>query len=313
MNFALGPAALLAAIERKDAPGPLADLALHLNEVTLAIQDAGERAGAQQMRTRFDHPARTAATADRSAAAPIHERAGGGPSSAWSAPGSMAVRMTRALSRLEGALGRRRRERVTRARAALRRRLHRRARACGRSLAAGRPDRRRRVCLQRHRGPREPRPCVPWAPASRCCAKSRSRPTPARPAQVEAAAASSGRLVMEAMWTLFLPAYVRLAERVDAQRNDGPQHLYADFGYPALRCRGEAPARARAGRRCAPRSRRVPAGARAQAVRSGASPRRNGRASRPTTSTGMRPFFSSMARACNHRSPSPCACCCRTA
>ncbi|HEX2541931.1 MAG TPA: Gfo/Idh/MocA family oxidoreductase [Caldimonas sp.] len=50
--------------------------------------------------------------------------------------------------------------------------------------------------------------------------------------EIEAAAESSGRLVMEAMWTLFLPAYVRLAERVEAEREHGPQHLYADFGYP---------------------------------------------------------------------------------
>ncbi|HEX2541932.1 MAG TPA: Gfo/Idh/MocA family oxidoreductase [Caldimonas sp.] len=56
MNFALGPAAVLAAIARGEPPEPFADLALHLNEVTLAIQNAGAGAGAQAMRTRFDDP-----------------------------------------------------------------------------------------------------------------------------------------------------------------------------------------------------------------------------------------------------------------
>jgi predicted dehydrogenase len=51
MNFALGPAEMLAAI-RDGRPCRLsADLALHLNEVTLAIQNAGETAGAQRMTT----------------------------------------------------------------------------------------------------------------------------------------------------------------------------------------------------------------------------------------------------------------------
>lgn len=51
MNFALGPAEMLAAI-REGRPCRLsADLALHLNEVTLAIQNAGETAGAQRMTT----------------------------------------------------------------------------------------------------------------------------------------------------------------------------------------------------------------------------------------------------------------------
>jgi predicted dehydrogenase len=39
---------------------------------------------------------------------------------------------------------------------------------------------------------------------------------------------------MEAMWTLFLPTYRRFGELVERQRHGGPQHLYADFGYPVL-------------------------------------------------------------------------------
>jgi len=47
MNFALGPAALLKARARGESHVPFADFSLHLNEVTLAIQNAGESAGAQ--------------------------------------------------------------------------------------------------------------------------------------------------------------------------------------------------------------------------------------------------------------------------
>ncbi|MFY0682125.1 MAG: Gfo/Idh/MocA family oxidoreductase [Thalassovita sp.] len=51
MNFALGPAEMLAAIA-EDRPCRLsADFALHLNEVTLAIQNAGEHGGSQTMTT----------------------------------------------------------------------------------------------------------------------------------------------------------------------------------------------------------------------------------------------------------------------
>lgn len=51
MNFALGPAEMLAAL-RENRPCRLsADFALHLNEVTLAIQNAGRSTGAQQMTT----------------------------------------------------------------------------------------------------------------------------------------------------------------------------------------------------------------------------------------------------------------------
>ncbi len=53
MNFALGPAEMLAALETGRKPIFGADFALHLNEVTLAIQDAGEDTGSQKMRTSF--------------------------------------------------------------------------------------------------------------------------------------------------------------------------------------------------------------------------------------------------------------------
>lgn len=52
MNFALGPVEMLAAIAENRACRLSADFALHLNEVTLAIQNAGEAAGAQVMQTR---------------------------------------------------------------------------------------------------------------------------------------------------------------------------------------------------------------------------------------------------------------------
>lgn len=51
MNFALGPVEMLAAIAEGRANRLSADFALHLNEVTLAIQNAGEATGAQAMTT----------------------------------------------------------------------------------------------------------------------------------------------------------------------------------------------------------------------------------------------------------------------
>lgn len=53
MNFALGPAEMLAALNAQRPPQITTDFALHLNEVTLAIQGAGEDAGAQKMTTSF--------------------------------------------------------------------------------------------------------------------------------------------------------------------------------------------------------------------------------------------------------------------
>jgi predicted dehydrogenase len=52
MNFALGPAEMLSAISEGRPCRLPADLALHLNEVTLAIQNAGATTGAQTMQTR---------------------------------------------------------------------------------------------------------------------------------------------------------------------------------------------------------------------------------------------------------------------
>ena len=54
MNFMLGPAEMLEAL-REGRPTRLsADFALHMTEVTLAIQNAGETGGAQAMTTRCD-------------------------------------------------------------------------------------------------------------------------------------------------------------------------------------------------------------------------------------------------------------------
>ncbi|WP_422048283.1 Gfo/Idh/MocA family protein [Shimia sp.] len=54
MNFALGPVEMLDAL-REERPCRLsADFALHLNEVTLAIQNAGADSGSQEMSTRCD-------------------------------------------------------------------------------------------------------------------------------------------------------------------------------------------------------------------------------------------------------------------
>lgn len=52
MNFALGPAEMLTAIREQRPCRMSADFALHLNEVTLAIQTSGNTSGAQQMQTR---------------------------------------------------------------------------------------------------------------------------------------------------------------------------------------------------------------------------------------------------------------------
>ena len=51
MNFALGPVEMLEAIAENRPSRLGGDYALHLNEVTLAIQNAGETTGAQVMQT----------------------------------------------------------------------------------------------------------------------------------------------------------------------------------------------------------------------------------------------------------------------
>jgi predicted dehydrogenase len=53
MNFMLGPAEMLDAIEAGRTPKLGGDWALHLTEVTLALQEAGHTTGAQVMTTRF--------------------------------------------------------------------------------------------------------------------------------------------------------------------------------------------------------------------------------------------------------------------
>lgn len=54
MNFALGPAEMAESIAENRPSRMSADLALHLTEVTLAIQNSGETTGAQKMTTHCD-------------------------------------------------------------------------------------------------------------------------------------------------------------------------------------------------------------------------------------------------------------------
>lgn len=54
MNFALGPMEMVEAIQTSRAPRLAGDFALHLNEVTPAIQNAGRTRGLQTMTTRCD-------------------------------------------------------------------------------------------------------------------------------------------------------------------------------------------------------------------------------------------------------------------
>jgi hypothetical protein len=54
MNFALGPAEMFDALAEGRPARLSADFALHLNEVTLAIQNSRDEAGVQHMRTRCD-------------------------------------------------------------------------------------------------------------------------------------------------------------------------------------------------------------------------------------------------------------------
>ncbi len=51
MNFFLGPAQMLANIAACSDPIPMMQMALHVNEVTLALQNAGENSGAVAMQT----------------------------------------------------------------------------------------------------------------------------------------------------------------------------------------------------------------------------------------------------------------------
>lgn len=56
MNFALGPKEMADALAEGRACRLSSDFALHLNEVTLAIQNAGDDTGPQDMKTRCDLP-----------------------------------------------------------------------------------------------------------------------------------------------------------------------------------------------------------------------------------------------------------------
>lgn len=56
MNFALGPVDMARSIEAGTPPRMVGDFALHLNEVTLAIQNAGRTAGVQTMQTTCTKP-----------------------------------------------------------------------------------------------------------------------------------------------------------------------------------------------------------------------------------------------------------------
>ena len=56
MNFMLGPAEMLDAIKANRAPRLGGDFALHLNEVTLALQNAGRDTGVQVMTTTCEAP-----------------------------------------------------------------------------------------------------------------------------------------------------------------------------------------------------------------------------------------------------------------
>jgi hypothetical protein len=53
MNFALGPLDMLEAMKKGMPSRVCADFALHLNEVTLAMQNAGDSAGVQIMQTKM--------------------------------------------------------------------------------------------------------------------------------------------------------------------------------------------------------------------------------------------------------------------
>lgn len=57
MNFALGPAEMLSAMAAGRAPRLGGDFALHLNEVTLALQNANSDTGSQLMKTSCERPA----------------------------------------------------------------------------------------------------------------------------------------------------------------------------------------------------------------------------------------------------------------
>jgi len=57
MNFFLGPDLMLNSIAAGHDPKPAMEMALHVNEVTLALQNAGEHSGSVTMQTRCDPPA----------------------------------------------------------------------------------------------------------------------------------------------------------------------------------------------------------------------------------------------------------------
>jgi hypothetical protein len=51
MNFFLGPDQMLQDIAAGNDPAPVMQMALHVNEITLALQNAGEHSGSRAMET----------------------------------------------------------------------------------------------------------------------------------------------------------------------------------------------------------------------------------------------------------------------
>lgn len=251
MNFALGPIEMLEALAEDRRCRLSADFALHLTEVTLALQNAGETSGAVRMTTRCPPmdpmpwaviagtgvaPSPKVAPAVSAPAVSARIRPGDPLAVGILGTGAMAGEMVRAIA----LCGRLRLVAVASASsearaAAFAAKLDAPVRAYGTRDALLEDPEVRLVYIANATG-RHAEDSIAALQAGKDVLVEKPVALDATGARaVVEAAAASGRYLAEAMWTLFLPAWQRLATVSQQGELGDPRHLTFSLGFPADR------------------------------------------------------------------------------
>lgn len=228
MNFMLGPDEMLRAIEQAEAPRLAGDFALHLTEVTLAIQNSGQDAGAQAIQSTFEP------MAPMPWARPFRWRRSSNVEAiklGIVGTGPMASVMRDAI-RNEPRLDVLAVASRTEARAREFASLNEIERAYGELDALLNSDVEAvYIGNETARHAETAIACLKAGKAVLCEKPFATSPEEAE--QVLAAAREAGVLFMEALWTPLLPAHRRAVDLARGGTLGEPLHLSMDFGYPA--------------------------------------------------------------------------------